>query len=89
MSVTPLPEGVTATLNVYLVSSNGLEIRVQLGEFSQWPSPPKDIDVASIAATGILGNVRSGWRVMTRAEIADYQRRDDAYDDADDEGGQP
>lgn len=75
------PEGVTVTLNYYLVSAEGVEAKLGEGELQSLPALGPSLDVNALYQHFDLDKMGSGWRVMTREEIADYWRRDIEGDD--------
>lgn len=83
MTVQKLPEGVTIDLNFYLASSEGLEVRVHLNGLGCLPIMEEAVDVGRIARTMPIFATGTGWRMMTRDEIADYRRREEEGDDED------
>lgn len=82
MTTINTPEGVTLTLNVYLMSEEELEAKVELSELHQLTGPMNAINVEGLVESLKLDAGGSGWRVMTRAEIADYRRREIEGEDA-------
>jgi hypothetical protein len=68
------PEGVTFTVNVYLVSASGMTAVVRMGEFKRLPPFQDTIDARALAH-GLAGD---DWRLMTRDEINDVTSEDTA-----------
>jgi hypothetical protein len=79
MSLIELPEGVEVDLRVYLVGSvdgEDVEVALTVGglpRLSDQMLPCVAVD--TIIKAYDLDDLGAGWRVMTRAEIADYKRR--------------
>lgn len=76
MSGIAFPDGVTITLNYYLVSAEGVEARFSVGELLGLPALGPSLDIPALHKHFNLENMGTDWRVMTREEIADYRRRD-------------
>lgn len=83
LGVGELPEGVVATLDFYITSdSSGLEAVMSIKGLTVVPdfrlTPDLDALVLIKAAGGVVETLREiadDWRMMTRAEVGDYNRR--------------
>jgi hypothetical protein len=80
MTVFRMPEGVEVDLKVYLsgiVEDVETEIVIRVGGLpSFFDSVEETLDVQHIVKSYELDKMGTGWRVMTRAEIADYKARE-------------
>jgi hypothetical protein len=75
------PDGVTVSLHYYLISAEEIEVRLSVGELPVLPQMSPQLDIKTLPQMVDLEKVGTGWRVMTREEIADYRRRDIEGDD--------
>jgi hypothetical protein len=73
------PEGVTLTVNVYLVSDTlDANTVIRIGEFKRLPPFLETLDAAALAK-GLPE--AADWRVMTREEIVRYTKNEgNAYE---------
>lgn len=75
-----LPEGVEIALNLYIVGTiDGEETPTLItvsGLTSFTDTVADNVELSHIIASNKLDEVGSDWRVMTRAEIADYKKRE-------------
>lgn len=82
MTVLNMPEGVEAGLKIYLTGKiKGTETEVVISadgmpSFSDSVSRP--VDVESLVNAYELKRLGHSWRVMTRAEIDEYKRRNES-----------
>jgi len=88
MSVFRMPEGVELDLKVYLignVTGQETEIVLTVGGLPAFSdSVNESLELDHIVKSYKLDELGDSWRVMTRAEIADYRKRQDE----DEQGGQ-
>lgn len=70
------PEGIEYAVFAYLVSdATGLEAHIQLSAASSFGEAERDA-CTNLAKLPEMKLAADDWRPMTRAEIADYQRRE-------------
>lgn len=80
MTVFAMPEGVEAGLKIFLVGmieDVETEIVLTVGGFRSFSdSVVSQVNVEALTKTYELDKLGTGWRVMTRDEIADYKKRE-------------
>lgn len=80
MSIVRMPEGVELDLKVYLaglIEGEEVEIVVTVGGLPAFTDNVLEhVNLDHLVETQGLADLGTGWRVMTRAEIADYKARE-------------
>lgn len=88
MATFKLPEGVEVELKFYLTSDKlDANVVIRLGGMTSFADSWADVvvDVNKIATANMLDKLADDWRVMSREEIAQYKKDEEAEKASEDE----
>lgn len=70
--MTPLPQGIRASLQIYLIDATGKQIEITLSGMKQLPETVNPVDASGLVKSCGLNLPDGDWRAMTDAEIVEY-----------------